>query len=122
MVARRAGGSPGPIVGQAIGGPWRNAALRATREFHHGLSVHDEGEELLPGRHQDVLPPVDEIGLRRVGDVADAGVPEQRAAGGALLWHTRIGDISNAPQTYLVDGRQHVLVAAGQQLFAFVMY
>ena len=35
---------------------------------------------------------------------------------------TRIGNISNAPQTYLVDGRQHVLVATGQQLFAFVMY
>ena len=44
------------------------------------------------------------------------------AADGDLLWHTRIGNISNAPQTYLVDGRQHVLVAAGQQLFAFVMY
>jgi alcohol dehydrogenase (cytochrome c) len=44
------------------------------------------------------------------------------AADGALLWHTRIGNISNAPQTYLIDGRQHVLVAAGQQLFAFVMY
>ena len=44
------------------------------------------------------------------------------AADGSLLWHTRIGDISNAPQTYLVDGRQHVLVAVGQRLFAFVMY
>ena len=44
------------------------------------------------------------------------------AASGDLVWHTRIGDISNAPQTYLVDGRQHVLVASGQQLFAFVMH
>ena len=44
------------------------------------------------------------------------------AADGDLLWHTRIGNISNAPQTYLIDGRQHVLVAAGQQLYAFVMY
>ncbi len=44
------------------------------------------------------------------------------AADGDLLWNTRIGNISNAPQTYLIDGRQHVLVAAGQQLFAFVMY
>ena len=44
------------------------------------------------------------------------------AADGRLVWHTRIGDISNAPQTYLVDGRQHVLVAVGQRLFAFVMY
>ena len=44
------------------------------------------------------------------------------AADGSLVWHTRIGDISNGPQTYLVDGRQHVLVAVGQRLFAFVMY
>ena len=44
------------------------------------------------------------------------------ASDGRLLWHTRIGNISNAPQTYLIDGRQHVLVAAGQRLFAFVMY
>jgi alcohol dehydrogenase (cytochrome c) len=44
------------------------------------------------------------------------------AANGDLLWNTRIGNISNAPQTYLIDERQHVLVAAGQQLFAFVQY
>ena len=44
------------------------------------------------------------------------------AASGTLLWNTRIGNISNAPETYLIDGRQHVLVAAGTQLFAFVMY
>jgi alcohol dehydrogenase (cytochrome c) len=44
------------------------------------------------------------------------------AANGSLLWHTRIGNISNAPETYLIDGRQHVLVAVGDRLFAFVMY
>jgi len=44
------------------------------------------------------------------------------AADGDLLWHTRIGNISNAPQTYLIDGRQHVLVASDRQLYAFVMY
>ena len=43
------------------------------------------------------------------------------ASDGRLLWHTGIGNISNAPQTYLVDGRQHVLVASGQRLFAFVL-
>ena len=32
------------------------------------------------------------------------------ATNGKILWHTRIGNISNAPQTYLVDGKQHVLV------------
>jgi alcohol dehydrogenase (cytochrome c) len=41
---------------------------------------------------------------------------------GKPLWHSRIGNISNAPQTYLVDGKQHVLVAVGDTLFAFALY
>jgi alcohol dehydrogenase (cytochrome c) len=44
------------------------------------------------------------------------------ATNGKPLWHTRIGNISNAPQTYLVDGRQYVLAAVGDALYAFVMY
>ena len=44
------------------------------------------------------------------------------ARNGNPLWHTRIGNISNAPQTYLVDGRQNVLVAVGDTLYSFVMY
>jgi alcohol dehydrogenase (cytochrome c) len=44
------------------------------------------------------------------------------ATNGKLLWHTRIGNISNAPQTYLIDGRQHVLVAVNDTLFDFVLY
>jgi alcohol dehydrogenase (cytochrome c) len=44
------------------------------------------------------------------------------ATNGKLLWNTRIGNISNAPQTYTVDGRQYVLVAVGDTLFAFTLY
>ena len=44
------------------------------------------------------------------------------AANGKPLWHSRIGNISNAPQTYAIDGRQYVLVAVGDTLYAFVMY
>jgi alcohol dehydrogenase (cytochrome c) len=43
-------------------------------------------------------------------------------ANGKVLWHTRIGQVSNAPETYLVDGRQQVLVAAGDTLYAFALY
>jgi alcohol dehydrogenase (cytochrome c) len=43
------------------------------------------------------------------------------AAKGTPLWSTRIGQVSNAPQTYLVDGRQHVLVASGDTLFSFAL-
>jgi alcohol dehydrogenase (cytochrome c) len=44
------------------------------------------------------------------------------AANGTPLWHSHIGSISNAPQTYMVDGRQYLLVAVGDTLFAFAMY
>jgi alcohol dehydrogenase (cytochrome c) len=43
-------------------------------------------------------------------------------ANGQPLWHTQIGPVSNAPETYLVDGRQHVLIAAGDTLYAFTLY
>ena len=38
---------------------------------------------------------------------------------GTPLWHTRIGAISNAPETYMLDGQQYVLVAVGTSLFSF---
>ena len=42
---------------------------------------------------------------------------------GMPLWHTQLGQVpSNAAQTYLIDGKQHVLVAAGDTLFAFTLY
>jgi alcohol dehydrogenase (cytochrome c) len=44
------------------------------------------------------------------------------AATGKPLWHSRIGSPSNAPQTYTVDGKQHVLVAVGDTLYAFALY
>ena len=44
------------------------------------------------------------------------------ATNGTPLWHTRIGNPSNAAQTYMVDGRQHVLVASDGRLYAFMLY
>jgi alcohol dehydrogenase (cytochrome c) len=43
-------------------------------------------------------------------------------ATGTPLWHSRIGNVSNAPQTYLLDGQQHILVASGDMLYAFKLY
>ncbi len=43
------------------------------------------------------------------------------AGNGKILWHARIGQVSNAPQTYMLDGHQHVLVAAGDALFSFYL-
>ena len=41
---------------------------------------------------------------------------------GAPLWHSHIGNVTNPPQTYMLDGRQYLLVAANDTLFAFVLY
>ena len=43
-------------------------------------------------------------------------------ANGKTLWHSQIGQVTNAPETYMVDGRQHILVAAGDTLYAFALY
>ena len=43
------------------------------------------------------------------------------ATNGTPLWHSRIGSPSNAPQTYMVNGRQHVLAAVGDTLYSFVL-
>ncbi len=43
------------------------------------------------------------------------------AANGKILWHSRIGQVSNAPQTYQLDGKQYLLAAAGDSLFSFYL-
>jgi alcohol dehydrogenase (cytochrome c) len=43
-------------------------------------------------------------------------------ADGTILWHTRIGNLSNGPQTFMVDGRQYLTVGVGDMIYAFVMY
>src|SRR5215472_1652888 len=40
---------------------------------------------------------------------------------GKPLWHSRIGATGNAPETYVLDGKQYILATGGDQLFAFVL-
>ena len=44
------------------------------------------------------------------------------AATGKPLWNTRIGNVTNAPQTYMLDGRQYLIAATGDTLWSFVLY
>ena len=44
------------------------------------------------------------------------------ATNGKPLWHSRIGGLTNAPQTYMLDGRQHLLAVNGDTLYSFVIY
>ena len=41
---------------------------------------------------------------------------------GKPLWRARlIGNVSNAPETYMLDGKQYVIVAGGDTLYAFYL-
>ncbi len=44
------------------------------------------------------------------------------AVTGVPVWHSRIGDVTNPPMTYLLDGRQYLVVAADDTLYAFALY
>jgi alcohol dehydrogenase (cytochrome c) len=54
----------------------------------------------------------------------DAGgnIVARDVANGKPLWHARVGSLSNAPETYMIDGKQYLLVATGDTLYAFALY
>jgi len=60
-------------------------------------------------------------GLLFAGDGAGNLVAHD-AATGTPLWNTRIGGVTNAPQTFMLDGRQYVIAATGDMVWAFVLY
>jgi alcohol dehydrogenase (cytochrome c) len=41
------------------------------------------------------------------------------AADGKPLWHAGTGTTTNAPVSYMLDGKQYVVVGAGDTLYAF---
>ena len=43
-------------------------------------------------------------------------------ATGKILWHAGLGaNVSNGPETYMLDGKQYLVVGAGDSLFAFTV-
>ena len=60
-------------------------------------------------------------GLVFAGD-AGGNIVAYDARTGKPLWHSHIGNVTNPPQTYLVDGKQYLLVAAGDTLYSFTLY
>ena len=43
-------------------------------------------------------------------------------ATGKPLWSTRIGPVTNAPQTFLLGGHQYLIAATGDELWSFMLY
>ena len=61
-------------------------------------------------------------GLLFAGDRA-GNIVARDPANGRPLWHSRIGEqVSNAPQTFMLDGDQYVLIAADDMVYAFRLY
>jgi len=56
------------------------------------------------------------------GGDASGNLVALNPADGSTLWHSALGRITNAPETYMLDGHQYVLVAAGDTLYAFTLY
>lgn len=42
-------------------------------------------------------------------------------ASGKPLWHVHLGAVASAPETYLLDGQQYVLVSGGTDIYAFAV-
>ncbi len=43
-------------------------------------------------------------------------------ASGKIVWHTDVkGNVSNGPETYMLDDKQYLVVGIGQQLYAFAV-
>ncbi len=55
------------------------------------------------------------------GDGSDNLVAHDVATG-KPLWHTRIGDVTNPPQTFMLDGHQYLIAATGDTVWAFLLY
>jgi alcohol dehydrogenase (cytochrome c) len=65
--------------------------------------------------------------LSTAGNLLFAGDPSNNlvalnATTGDPLWHANLGSaLTNGPMTYDLDGKQYLVVAAGDTLFAFTM-
>ena len=75
---------------------------------------------------KDFTPLISEL-LSTAGKLLFAGDPAGNLvafdpANGDILWHSYTGRLTNAPQTYMLDGHQYLLTAAGDTLFAFKLY
>jgi alcohol dehydrogenase (cytochrome c) len=56
------------------------------------------------------------------GGDAGGNIVAWNAATGKPVWHSHIGPVTNPPITYMLDGRQYLLVASNDTLYAFALY
>jgi acido-empty-quinoprotein group A len=100
-------------------------SLRAI-DYHTGKSkwIHNyagtEGEAPRPERMGGLMSTAG--GLVFGGGQASSSVVAYDSLTGKALWHSGLhAPVDNAPSTYLLDGRQYVVVGAGDSLYAFAL-
>jgi len=112
-----AGGSMG-LGGKEEVGVGANAYLKAIdpKTGRIAWSVHyPQGTHLANG----VLTTAGR--LLFAGDV-NSNLVARDPGSGRPLWHSHLASVTNAPQTYLLDGHQYILAAGGDTLYAFRLY
>ena len=60
-------------------------------------------------------------GLVFAGD-GGGNIVAHNASTGAPLWHSKIGSVTNPPQTWMLDGHQYLVTATGDTIWAFLLY
>jgi alcohol dehydrogenase (cytochrome c) len=79
---------------------------------HRQLSAADEG---------NVTGLTTTAGKLLFGGDAGGNLVAYDPANGKPLWHVHLGQVSNAVETYMLDGRQYILQASGDSLYAFAL-
>lgn len=91
-------------------------ALRAI-DYHTGKTVWKH--EFPNGEDSGLLSTAGK--LLFAGDGADHLVALD-PANGNIVWHAGLGaNVSNGPETYMLDGKQYLIVGAGDMLYAFTL-
>ena len=106
-------------VEQAVGG--HGASLRAIDPLTgKERSAHKIARRTALRRGRSIRWPVTTAGGLLFAGGSSGHVMAMDASNGKILWHSGlIQQMSNTPITYMLDGTQYVLVAAGDMLYAF---
>jgi alcohol dehydrogenase (cytochrome c) len=110
---------PDPRGSMGLGGTTGGASL----SFGSNLIAIDYKTGKVKWRHELTAGAVGETST--AGGVVflsnSGGIEALDAATGKALWHAEIGPLSSPPETFLLDGKQHVLATGATGLYMFVL-
>jgi len=91
-------------------------------DYKTGRTVWRHKFRAAPGNNRSASGLLTTAGKLLFGGDVSGNIVAFDPADGNILWHSTVGQVTNAPQTYLADGRQYLLVGVGDSLFAFALY